>query len=94
MNEILDEIKDYVKGEIESMSKSELNTLRALLYSGYKGEREQVLLKLLRMLGENRISPCSLIESFKTTFEDGKTIRYWRIKPELFRATRELLLKT
>jgi hypothetical protein len=91
MTNILREIDAYVKGEMEKMNHNQLGTLRALLFSGYKGEREEVLIELLKKLGEEDVSQSSLIEYFASSLEDKTLITYWRIKPEFFRAVRKNL---
>lgn len=93
MNDIIKEIEGYVEGEAEVMSTSQKTTLKALLYSGYKGEREHVLIELLKTMGEEEISPSPLVESFTSSFKDEPSVVYWRIKPEFYRAVRNKLFK-
>ena len=88
MKDMIQEIEAYVKRELGSMSPHQINTLKALLYSGYKGEREAVLLELLKTMGEERITSSPLAESFTSVFEGGAKAIYWRIKPEFYRAVR------
>ncbi|RMF89892.1 MAG: hypothetical protein D6733_05300 [Methanobacteriota archaeon] len=94
MRDPIGEINGYVREEIEALSTSQRKTLRALLYAGYKGEREEVLMGLLRLMGEDRISPSSLTESFVSSFEEEPEVVYWRIKPEFYRAVRKRLTET
>jgi hypothetical protein len=92
MNDILNEIEIYVKKEITKMSPSQLQTLKALLFSGYKGEREIVLQELLRTMGEKGIHASQLTESFVSVFESSQAT-YWRIRPEFFRTVRKEIFK-
>ncbi|MEE8167839.1 MAG: hypothetical protein V3T58_03070 [Candidatus Hydrothermarchaeales archaeon] len=91
---IIEEIEGYVKREIAKLSQSQLATLKALLFSGYKGERDYVLKELLKNMGREGISPSALTESFTSSFEgDVEEARYYRIKPEFYRAVRKELLE-
>ncbi|MFQ5800143.1 MAG: hypothetical protein ACE5HH_00285 [Candidatus Hydrothermarchaeales archaeon] len=92
MTNVMDEIEEHVGKEMEAMTPSQIKTLKALLFSGYKGERELVLLELLRTMKEEKITSSSLVESFASTFEEDSAT-YWRIKPEFFRAVRKELFK-
>lgn len=92
VEDVLEYIERFVVKQIEVMSASQKATLKALLYSGYKGEREYVLLELLQSMGEKSVSESPLIESFTSTFTDGEEI-YWRIRPEFYRALRKRLLR-
>jgi hypothetical protein len=85
---MLDEIEKFVGAEIKKLDKAQLETLKALLYGGYKGERDYVLEELL----EGKIEHSPLTESFEYTFEDER-VRYSRIKPEYYRAVRKMLFK-
>jgi len=87
---IMEDISEYVKGEMAGMIPEQLATLKALLYSGYKGERDYVLKELLESMDGNEIAPSRLTESFKSAFEDGEAT-YHRIKPEFYRAVRKEL---
>ncbi len=84
---IIEDIQEYVKKEMAGMNQEQLSTLKALLYSGYKGERDYVLRALLESLSSDSIAPSSLTESFNSTFEDEEAT-YYRIKPEFYRAVR------
>jgi hypothetical protein len=88
--EIIKKIEDYVAATIDTLNSSQKKTLEALIFSGYRGEREEVLLRLLKSMGESKISQSELVESFTYTFE-GDAVKYWRIKPEFYRAVRKLL---
>jgi hypothetical protein len=92
MSDITEKIEVYVSEEIKAMTPSQIQTLKALIFSGYKGEREHVLLELLKSRGGGRVSPSPLVESFVSAFEDGSAT-YWRIKPEFFRTVRRQLIK-
>jgi hypothetical protein len=92
MSKILDEIESYVKEEIKRMSPSQVQTLKALLFSGYKGEREIVLRELLKTMGEKSIQASPLTESFVSIFEGSQAI-YWRITPEFYRTVRKEIFK-
>lgn len=90
MKDMADQIEEYVATKIKSLSPSQLATLRALLYAGYKGERDYVLLELLKTMGSDEITHSELTESFVYSFEN-ETAQYIRIKPEFFRAVRKHL---
>ncbi len=89
---IIEDIQEYVKKEMAGMNQEQLATLKALLYSGYKGERDYVLKELLESMGSDGITPSSLTESFNSTFEDEEAT-YHRIKPEFYRAVRRELAR-
>jgi hypothetical protein len=83
---MLEDIEEFVRAEIKKMTPAQLETLKALIYGGYKGERDYVLEGLL----EGQIEHSSLTETFEYIFEDEK-VRYSRIKPEYYRAVRKEL---
>lgn len=91
-----EEIRRYVRREIRKLNKNQRLTLRALLFAGYKGEREQLILELLKFYGLSKVENSSLIETFtlheETKESKSEKIRYYRIKPEYYRAVREILL--
>jgi hypothetical protein len=87
---ILADIQTYVRREISQMDREQLATLRALLFSGYRGERDYVLREILRYMGGEKIAPSDLTESFILAFEGGD-VTYHRIKPEFYRAVRREL---
>ena len=89
MSDIERKINEFVALELKKISTKEIKTLQALLIAGYKGEREEILLGLLKLMEIDEVSPSSLTESFKSSFEDGTEARYWRIKPEFYRAVRQ-----
>ncbi len=89
---MLEDIEKWVGKKLEGMSKAQLTTLKALLFAGYKGEREHVLIELLGALGEDKIAPSELMEEF-TYIEQGKEVRYLRIIPEFYRAVRKSLME-
>ncbi len=91
MKDPLNEIEAYVKSELKTMTKSQIQTLRALLLSGYRGERETLLVELLKTMDEDKITSSTVIESFISTFENKTSVKYWRIKPEFYRSVRKLL---
>lgn len=93
MTDIMEQIDEYVAAAIESLSASQAATLRALLFAGYRGERDPILLELLKTMGENEISHSDLTESYTYAFEN-ETAQYSRIKPEFFRAVRKRLEST
>jgi hypothetical protein len=64
MKDPLNEIELYVSSELKTMTKSQIQTLRTLLLSGYKGERETLLVALLKTMDEDKITTSTLIESF------------------------------
>lgn len=88
-----EEIKKHVKREIKKLGKKQKLTLKALLFAGYKGEREELIIELLKLYGLRKIESSSLIEAFTMQEESGKKIKYYRIKPEYYRAVREILLE-
>jgi len=87
-----EEIKKHVKREIKRLGKKQKLTLKALLFAGYKGEQEELLLELLKLYGLRKPESSSLIETFTMQEEGGRKIKYYRIKPEYYRAVREILL--
>jgi|GEM_PF-2366605 len=89
---MIDEIEKYVKNEFRKLTKKQKATLEALLFAGYKGEREQVLVKLLKLMKINKIEESTLIESFILANKTEK-VKYYRIKPEYYRSVRKLLGK-
>jgi hypothetical protein len=90
--EIMREIEEHVARVLESLSPSQKATLKALLFAGFRGERESLLLELLATMGEEEISPSELTETFTYSFED-EAVQYHRIKPEFYRAVRKRLLE-
>ena len=88
-----EEIKKHVKKEIKKLGKKQKLTLKALLFAGYKGEREELILELLNLHGIKKPESSPLTESFILQEESGKKVKYYRIKPEYYRAVREFLLK-
>jgi hypothetical protein len=90
MTDILEQIDEYVPEKIKSLNESQLATLRALLFAGYRGERDYILLELLKNRGESEITHSELTESYSYSFEK-ETAQYSRIKPEFFRAVRKHL---
>lgn len=92
MSDILEDIDRYVASTIDSLSPSQHTTLRALLFGGYRGERDFVLMQLLKTMGEGKISHSDLTESYACAFEN-ETAQYSRIRPEFFRAVRKHLTK-
>jgi len=89
---MLDRIGAWVEEKMEGMSEAQLTTLKALLFAGYKGERDYVLTELLKALGGREIAHSELTEEF-TYVADGKEVRYLRIIPEFYRAVRKRLLE-
>ncbi len=92
MNDMIREINEYVAAELKSSGPSQLTTLKALLFAGYKGERDYVLLELLKTMGVDEIAYSELTETFVYSFE-GETAQYVRIRPEFFRAVRKQLFE-
>lgn len=90
VTDILLEIDEYVASTIKTLSPQQVKTLRALLYAGYRGEREYVLLELLKCQGESAIAHSDLTESYTYKFENDKA-DYGRIKPEFYRSVRKHL---
>jgi hypothetical protein len=90
MTDILLEIDEYVAATIKTLSQEQVKTLRGLLFAGYRGEREYVLLELLKCQGESAISHSDLTESYTYAFEN-ETAQYSRIKPEFYRSVRKHL---
>jgi|Deesub1362A_J573_1020465.scaffolds.fasta_scaffold00115_36 hypothetical protein len=90
---MIEEIEKYVARIFENLSPSQKATLKALMFSGFKGERDHILLELLKEMGEDKISHSELTESFTCSFE-GVLVNYSRIKPEYYRAVRKLLMKS
>ncbi len=93
MKDIMDEIESYTRKQLKELNSGQLKTIEALLLAGYKGEREKVLERILQDMEEPGVQISPLIESFTYTHEDGEKARYWRIKPELYRAIRREILK-
>jgi len=88
---MIDEIEKHVKRELKKLTKKQKATLEALLFAGYKGEREAVMLKLLKLMNINKIEESTLTESF--TMESKKEkVKYCRIKPEYYRSVRKMLV--
>ncbi len=92
MKDMMREINEYVATELESLGPSQLTTMKALLFAGYKGERDYVLLELLKTMGADEIAHSELTETFVYSFE-GETAQYVRIKPEFFRGVRKQLFE-
>lgn len=92
VTDILEQIDGYVAEKIKDLSPSQIATLRALLFAGYRGERDYVLLELLKAKGESKIAHSDLTETYTYKFEK-ETAKYSRIKPEFFRAVRGHLYK-
>ncbi len=92
MSDIIEDIDEYIKNRIKELKTPQLTTLKILVLTGYKGERNYVLEDLLHSMGEEEISESDLIESFKYSIKDETAI-YFRIKPEFFRAVRKYLFK-
>ncbi len=92
MSDIIEDIDEYIKNRIKELKTPQLTTLKILVLTGYKGERNYVLEDLLHSMGEEGISESDLIESFKYSIKDETAI-YFRIKPEFFRAVRKYLFK-
>jgi hypothetical protein len=90
MTDILEQIDEYVSGKIKNLSREQKATLRALLFAGYRGERDYILLELLKAKGVSEIAHSDLTESYTYKF-DKETADYSRIKPEFFRAVRKRL---
>ena len=89
---MLDEMDAWVEGKLKEMDEAQLTTLKALLFAGYRGERDYVLLELLKAMGEEKITPSELTEEF-TYVEQGREVRYLRILPEFYRAVRKRLME-
>jgi hypothetical protein len=92
MTDILERIDEYVAATIKSLRPSQIATLRALLFAGYRGERDYILLELLKAKGESEIAHSDLTETYTYKFEK-ETAKYSRIKPEFFRAVRRHLYR-
>lgn len=90
MKDMMEQIDEYVATRLKSLSSSQLATLRALLFAGYRGERDYVLLELLKTTEADEIAHSELTESYTYSFEN-ETAQYSRIKPEFFRAVRKQL---
>lgn len=90
MTDIMEQIDEYVAATIEGLSVSQLATLRALLFAGYRGERDFVLVQLLKTMKTDKIAHSELTESYTYNFEN-ETAWYSRIKPEFFRIVRKRL---
>ncbi len=89
---ILEDIDRYVEKTLAALSEEQKSTLRVLLLSGYKGERDYVVVDLLKRMGLKGIAEGDLVESFVSSYEGDKA-RYYRIKPEFFRSVRKQLTK-
>ena len=92
MTDILKKLDDYVADAIKDLNPSQLATLKALLFVGYRGERDYVLLELLKGSGETEIAQSDLTESY-TYKSENETTNYARIKPEFFRSVRKHIFK-
>ena len=92
MTDILKQIDEYVAATMESLNPSQIATLQVMLFGGYRGERDNILVELLKTKGESEIAHSDLTESYTYKFEK-ETADYSRIKPEFFRAARKLLLE-
>ena len=92
MTEILEQIDGYVVQTLESLSPSQIATLKALLLAGYRGERGHILLELLKARDESEISHSDLTESYTYNLEK-EIVDYSRIKPEFYRAVRKHLME-
>jgi hypothetical protein len=90
MTEILEQIDGYVVQTLKSLSPSQIATLKALLLAGYRGERDSILLELLKLRGESEISHSDLTESYTYNLEK-ETADYSRIRPEFYRSVRKHL---
>ena len=92
MTEILEQIDGYVNETLKSLSTSQIATLKSLLLAGYRGERDHILLELLKAMGEDKISHSALTESYTYNLEK-ETADYSRIKPEFYRSVRKHLME-
>jgi hypothetical protein len=92
MTDILAQIDEYVENAIKGFNPSQIATLKALLFVGYRGERDYILLELLKGSGEEEIAHSDLTESYTYTSENATT-NYARIKPEFFRSVRKHIFK-
>ncbi|MBU2559886.1 hypothetical protein KKA03_03235 [archaeon] len=92
MTDILQQIDEYVAATIKALSPEQAKTLKALLLAGYRGERDYILLELLKHEGASAIAHSGLTESFIYKFEH-ETADYSRIKPEFYRSVRKHLSK-
>jgi hypothetical protein len=92
MTEILEQIDGYVAETLKSLSPSQKTTLKALLLAGYRGERDSILLELLKSRGESEISHSDLTENYTYNLEK-ETADYSRIKPEFYRSVRKQLME-
>lgn len=91
--DFLEKIDEYVGNALENLDESEMATLRALLFFGYRGGRDYVVKDLLKMMGCDEIKLSELTEEFQYV-QEGETARYIRIKPEYFRAVRRRLRRS
>lgn len=91
--DFLAKIDEYVGNALENLDESEMATLRALLFFGYRGGRDYVVKDLLKMMGCDEIKLSELTEEFQYV-QEGETARYIRIKPEYFRAVRRRLRRS
>jgi len=87
---VIAEIEAYVRREIAKLSDAQKTTLKALIYAGYKGEREELVKALVKAFGGEGIEESPLVESFTYSFK-GEEVRYWRILPEYYRAVRKVI---
>jgi hypothetical protein len=90
MTDIIQQIDEYVDATIKTLSSEQVKTLKALLLAGYRGERDYVLLELLKHIGESAIAHSDITESYTYKFEN-ETADYSRIKPEFYRSVRKHL---
>jgi hypothetical protein len=87
---VIAEIEAYVRREIEKLTEGQKITLKALIFAGYRGEREELVKMLIEAFGGDGIKESPLVESFTYTFS-GEEVRYWRILPEYYRAVRKII---
>lgn len=92
MSEILEQIDGYVAETIKTLRPEQNATLKALLLAGYRGERDYILLELLKARGEDKISHSALTETYTYNLEK-ETADYSRIKPEFYRSVRKHLME-
>ncbi len=88
---VLNDIDRYVSKTLEMLSEPQKATLRVLLLSGYKGERDYVVEDALKRMGVKSIAASVLVESFHSSYEYDEA-KYYRIKPEFFRSVRKHLM--
>ncbi len=92
MTEILEQIDVYVAETLKSLSPSQTATLTAMLFAGYRGERDYILLELLKARGEREIAHSDLTETYTYNLEK-ETADYSRIRPEFYRSVRKHLME-